>query len=329
MRDHDVFEPGTPLAVSVTADNTIGFHAAPFAPAERQARAAPVVARALPDGEIVAGTPIPAIVPLPGKPMPPLPGRVEVVPGYQGLSGQASVDRTDIDNTTGLVRNPGFPFFIAGAEGTVGQRVASPALDMAVENGVTLNGGLPRHTLGGIAESGGGFGVTYTSEETRLSFAKTLLKAKPYFWPEDGTDVEKGAMAYHAQKFHPTYTPDGTPAQYRTNGSGRTGGIHGAPFADPCVDDNGNLLDPAVNPDPFFRGADGTSISYTPTLNPVTGQPFNAVTPRQYKAAVIQLDVQFNKMGWHLPAGADPHPVGRRGAHLVRRRVPRSRSSSA
>ena len=300
MRDHDVFEPGTPLAVSVTADNTLGFHTTPFA--LQHGKPAPLRwSRALPDGEIVAGTPIPAVVPLPGKPMPPMPGRVEVVPGPFHLSGQASVDRTDIDNTTGLIRNPGYPFFIAGIEGTVGQRVASPALDMAVENGVPLNGGLPRHTLGGIAESGGGFGVSYTSEETRLSFSKTLLKAKPYFWPEDGTDVEKAAMAYHALKFHPTYAPDGTPAQYRTNGNGRAGGAHGAPFADPCVDDNGNPLDPAVNPAPFFRGPDGTSLPYTPTLNPVTGQPFNAVTPRQYKAAVIQLDVQFNKVGWHFP----------------------------
>jgi len=300
MRNHDVFEPGTPLAVSVTADNTIGFHAAPFA--LRSGKPAPLRwSRALPDGEIVAGTPIPAVVPLPGKPMPPMPGQVEVVPGYLGLSGQANVDRTDIDNATGLVSNPGFPFYIAGAEGTVGQRISSPVLDMAVDNGVTLDGGLPRHTLGGFAESGGGFGVTYTSEETRLSFAKTLLQAKPYFWPEDGTDVEKGAMAYHARKFHPTFTPDGTPAQFRTNGSGRTGGVHGAPFADPCIDDNGDPLDPATNPSPFFAGPGGAPLAYTPTLNPVTGQPFNAVTPRQYKAAVLQLDVQFNKTGWHFP----------------------------
>ena len=39
-------------------------------------------ARALPDGEIVAGTPIPAVVPLPGKALAPLPGKVEVVANH-------------------------------------------------------------------------------------------------------------------------------------------------------------------------------------------------------------------------------------------------------
>jgi hypothetical protein len=34
----------------------------------------------LPDGEIIAGTPIPAIVPLPGKAMAPMPGKVTVCP---------------------------------------------------------------------------------------------------------------------------------------------------------------------------------------------------------------------------------------------------------
>ena len=38
-------------------------------------------ARALPDGEIAAGTPIPAVVPLPGKPMAPLPSPVSIVGG--------------------------------------------------------------------------------------------------------------------------------------------------------------------------------------------------------------------------------------------------------
>ncbi|WP_144175826.1 hypothetical protein, partial [Pseudomonas sp. Kh13] len=74
-RVHDVFEEGTRLEVSGQGEN--GFHSTPFA--LRSGKPA-VGARALPDGEIVAGTPIPAIVPLPGKAMAPMPGKVVVVP---------------------------------------------------------------------------------------------------------------------------------------------------------------------------------------------------------------------------------------------------------
>ncbi|PYG96838.1 hypothetical protein CVV67_30915, partial [Arthrobacter stackebrandtii] len=69
-RVHDVFEEGTRLEVSGQGEN--GFHSTPFA--LRSGKPA-VGARALPDGEIIAGTPIPAIVPLPGKAMAPMPGK--------------------------------------------------------------------------------------------------------------------------------------------------------------------------------------------------------------------------------------------------------------
>ena len=96
-RNHDVFEPGTPLLVSGAA-----FHATPFdlkngEPAVVSTATIPdpanpdstitvptARARALPDGEIVAGTPIPAVVPLPGKPMAVMPGKVTVVPKVAG-----------------------------------------------------------------------------------------------------------------------------------------------------------------------------------------------------------------------------------------------------
>ena len=74
-RVHDVFEQGTRLAVSGEGEN--GFHTVPFGLRSGKPAAG---ARALPDGEIIAGTPIPAIVPLPGKAMAPMPGKVTVVP---------------------------------------------------------------------------------------------------------------------------------------------------------------------------------------------------------------------------------------------------------
>src|SRR3712207_3263348 len=97
-RNHDVFEAGTQL------DPATGI---------------PVPgARALPDGEIAAGTPIPAIIPIPGQALPPMPA-------------------------TDGVGNPGYPFFIPGKPG---HRPPRPPMDVAKDaNGELLHGGLPRH----------------------------------------------------------------------------------------------------------------------------------------------------------------------------------------
>ena len=154
-RVHDVFEEGTRLEVSQQGQD--GYHSAPFALRSGKPAAG---ARALPDGEIVAGTPIPAVVPLPGKAMPPMPGKVAVVPklgerliaanddddddegeeeeGEHGGSGETSVigsvalvDRSDANrNADGTLKNPGYPFWIGGIESTVGQRPPTPPLDM-------------------------------------------------------------------------------------------------------------------------------------------------------------------------------------------------------
>ncbi|HEU0054617.1 MAG TPA: multicopper oxidase domain-containing protein, partial [Longimicrobium sp.] len=90
-RTHDVFESGT----------VIGTDGKPAAGA-----------RALPDGEIAAGTPIPAIVPMPTYAMAPLP----------------------------TATMPGFPFYIPGR---AGHRPPTPPLD------VRFNGGLARNVVRG------------------------------------------------------------------------------------------------------------------------------------------------------------------------------------
>ena len=92
-RNHDVFEPARRCSVSGG-----GVPHRPLRPEERRAgrrlhddhprsgqrrehHHRPDGARPRPpDGEIVAGTPIPAVVPLPGKPMAVMPGKVTVVP---------------------------------------------------------------------------------------------------------------------------------------------------------------------------------------------------------------------------------------------------------
>ena len=182
-RSHDVFESGTAL----NADGTVA-----------------AGARALPDGEISTGTPIPAIVPIPTIAMPSMPqAQVSIVNG------------TAVINGTG---NPGYPFFIPGVGG---HRAPHPALD------TEFDGGLPRHIItGGTAEH----------VETRLDFTKELLTAVAQAIPENGTAVEQAAMAFHAQKSIASFTPSGAPATYELNGLPAK---PGAPFADPCRNDAG------------------------------------------------------------------------------------------
>ena len=183
-RVHDVFERGTLL--------------------DAGGRPAAGSNRALPDGEIANGTPIPAIVPLPGKPMPPAPGAA-----VQIAQGQAQVTGSG---------NPGFPFFVPAV---AGHRPPKPPLD-------TLDdGGLPRHRING---------GTFDEAHTRLDFHKELLTAVAEPIPEDGTPVEKAAMLFHEQAFQNSCEPNGfcsLQTQFPTNGKPR---VAGAPYAEPCLD---------------------------------------------------------------------------------------------
>jgi Tol biopolymer transport system component len=210
-RTHDVFEEGTAL------DGT--------------GRPAPG-SRALPDGEIQAGTPIPALVPLPTLAMAPMPeAQVQIVNGQPQITGGG---------------NPGYPFFVPGV---AGHRPPHPPLDTVDD------GGLPRHII---------VGGTFVEQHNRLDFDKRLLTADAREVPETGTPTERAAMNYHAVRNHPTFKPDGTTGNFVLNGLPPK---PGAPYADPCIDDAGNPIG----------------------------------SPRLYKAANIQLDVKFNKAGWHFP----------------------------
>ncbi len=210
-RVHDVFESGTIL----------------------DANGRPLAgSRALPDAEILAGTPIPAIVPLPTIAMAPMPeAQVQIVNGEIQVMG------------TG---NPGYPFFVPGK---AGHRPPKPPIDTVDD------GGLPRHVITG--------GTTH-HVETRLDFSKELITANANAVPEAGTAVEIAAMNFHAVRTHSSFKPDGTAANFITNGLPP---VAGAAFADPCINDAGNPVG----------------------------------TPRTYKAANIQLDIKLNKVGWHFP----------------------------
>ena len=361
-RHHDVFEAGTILAgtPSITRDvdgfaTATGYHKAPWGLAKAGGKPAPG-SRAYPDGEIRAGTPIPAVVPLPGKPMPVMPGRVttvenplKVAPAINALVPPVGSLAKVIDRNL----NPGYPFWIAGIEDIVGQRPPSPVLDMIDKAQATAlkatgnplwqeltpdqadgwDGGLPRHALQGYAAGGadepGGVIVS------RLDFSKRMGKAAMVPYPEDGTVVEKVAMAFHALRCHDSYLPNGTaatctggaakqflpmdaplvagwvstPASTATGGfitNGGGGPVVGAPFHNSCIDDRGIVLKPNMVGS-FFSG-DVTTTDFNSSTNPSgTGlltkgsSIFNSDTPRIYKGAFMQFDAVFNKVGYHYP----------------------------
>ena len=274
-RTHDTFEQGTEL----------------------DANGIPLKhARALPDGEILAGTPIPGIVPLPSsapimpnqarpvKAMAPMPdSKVAIVAYDENGDGILDSSQYDLDSNgiADLVSafdvvpssNPGFPFYIPGV---AGHRPPSPVLD------ILNDGGLPRHIITG----GQQVGVTHEQYQTRLDFNKELLNVGYLPIPETGTAAEVVAMQFHSTLWHESYLPDGTPVSAANPifaASGRpvegfeTNGLppqQGAPFAEPC------RTDPTA--------ANGWTVSAIPQN-------------KTYKGVDIQLDLTMNKVGWHFP----------------------------
>ncbi|HKV33415.1 MAG TPA: hypothetical protein VJP89_03825 [Pyrinomonadaceae bacterium] len=179
FRVHDVFEAGTQLDGNGRPTAT---------------------SRKLPDAEIVAGTPIPALVPIPTIAMPLMP-----TPNFQG-----------------------YPFYIAAQ---AGHRPPTPPLD------VIDDGGLPRHyIIGGTAVHHKEHLPQFDLNKARLDFDKSLVKAEAVFVPETGTTAELAAMDFHAVRTHPSFTPEGDAANFITNGRPK---VKGAPLADPCVSDTG------------------------------------------------------------------------------------------
>lgn len=278
-RVHDVFEDGT----------VIGPDGAPLAG----------INRALPDGEIALGTPIPALVPLPTLAMAPAPAKVQLTnlapfsDAGQGrrvtvlpekmeakldAKGQPVLDGKGQPVEVPVYKSPGFPFFIPGVSG---HRSPHPPLGFAwledPNNGETINdprtgqkfyldGGLPRHLVldGRILQE----------YQTRWDFTKEFVapdKAgklhgalEAYELPEQGTTIEQAAMRMHEQRSHASALPNGDPGNFTLNGLPRT---PGAPYADPSVTDQGN-----------------TNIHR-----------------RKYQAAAIEKDAVLNKAGWHFP----------------------------
>ncbi len=287
-RVHDVFEEGTALQSDGLTPQP-GFN------------------RVLPDGEISAGTPIPAIVPIPTIAMAPDPAKIQICPVYsdwridsfvgdqcvrkpEPVVGYAAVVNKD-DIAKNL--NPGFPFFIPGI---AGHRAPHPPLDFAYEtdsyaNKVYYDGGLPRHlVLNGDVVIERHTHWDFTKDTYDRTTRKGALLALQL--PEGGTQTELVAMRYMGGRIQGTITPKGVdctqvppgqPCFFLTNGLPRkpSQGFHaenqygsqlGAPYADPAVEDGKYSQSIPV----------GTNI-------------------RRYKAAVVEKDVAFSKVGSHYP----------------------------
>lgn len=270
-RVHDVFEMGTPVCSKGQPAGCEGLPDGTPVPGQR----------ALPDGEIAHGTPIPALVPVPTLPMALMPSPVFI------KNGQVVFGTLQNPDTTGdrVSVNPGFPFFIPGV---AGERPPHPPFDFAPDGrGGLLDGGLPRHVnLGGSISN---------EKHTQFDWSKDFATLDSKQLPEDGTNVEKVAIKYNSTRCNPSFLTDGsstnpvgpkmypecsspTRAFFILNGL-PNGPQPGAPFADPVVGDD--------------------------------GKPQNK-NLRRYQAAAFQMDVTLNFLapavagqprakGWHYP----------------------------
>jgi hypothetical protein len=371
MRNHDVYETGTVLDVTgaqdpqnppimddpgaetymgddpTTAfdeslDDVIApFHTTPFALRSGQPAQG---SRAYPDGELPDGSPIPAILPMPGKAMPLMPAKVQIVAvdrgshtllggrgGPDGIpdSSQAVVDRTTIGTAENPV-SPGYPFWLAGNEcgpdyefdnpatpdiietvcpnGIVGQRMPTPPLDMLTDHAAATvdptwtnlgggwDGGLPRHALLGYTSAG-----VSADTSNRLDFRKIVHMAQPVYFPETGTDLEKVSMAYQAIRHHPStflrlddMPPVSDGVSFELNGAPH---VPGAPYNDPCIDDEGARLNSGT--DHKWWGGDGPWTYENGGFITAPASEHDALDPRTYKLANLQIDAVFNKVGYH------------------------------
>jgi manganese oxidase len=294
-RTHDVFEDGT-----YTEDKT--------KPQDG------INSRNLPDYKIAEGTPNPALVPIPGTALPPMP-----TPEF-----------------------PGYPFYIAGEKG---HRPPQPPLDFAKENGKELNGGLPRHlVLAGSVEDGSkavetlynkkagwncddlyGCGREKSSkiassvhelngDDDHYVFARKIKSARIEILDNNNERVKKEqkAMAFHEGKLPNSVKldrPQGKDAAH--NWPPHEWPKHDlVPVGYPTCNADGKC-DDLNEKDPDKR-----IVFHVNGLKPQSGAPYadpclttqSNVEPamRVYKAAYIQFDMTVNKHGWHDPQARIP-----------------------
>ncbi|AZQ68231.1 hypothetical protein EF888_14450 [Silicimonas algicola] len=305
-RVHDVLEDGTRLLPDGQPEAGLSVEAMVGDP--RVGSVDPETGRWIADAE---GTPVPALVPLPTRPLP-------VLPTY------AAPDEEPYLTAESSAAFPGYPFFVGGKPG---HRPPQAPLDLAVAtrdvgdvtSGDILDGGLSRHVVAGGTRR---FGVEDAGDPPPANGAQaSQLVAKMLALgdmsaefetitleprAQDGTPLERAAMGFHYDgtvwstgETIDVRAPDGTPAAFDPAGGYRTGaGLFtvngsapkpGAPFADPCGAPPG-LARGSETDDPFLQWP---------------GEPFRTDPAvggfRRYEASAVQLDLVTNRAGWHDP----------------------------
>lgn len=311
-RIHDVFEAGTVLEngkVSQTGWN-----------------------RALPDGEIASGVPIPALVPLPTLAMAPIPARVKIcqvdsaydstkmvgsdcpplTAGAKPIGYAALVNQDDLNK--GMY--PGYPFFIPAVAGV---RAPHPPMDFAPEldaagnpkldvngNPLHLDGGLPRHLVIG--------GTVINEEHTKYDWSKDFYincsEGQNNTYIEACKTQKNQKLGYlnavqlpeagtsveqAAMKFNST----------RNQPSFMTDGLQGFFLT------NGLPRKPSAGYQAQNQYGSQLGAPFADPGIDLKGNAAGGKLPRRYKAAVFQLDVSLNRNpsslnpakaeSWHFP----------------------------
>jgi hypothetical protein len=247
--------------------------------------------RALPDGEIVKGTPTPALVPMPSLAMAPVAARVRLIDDGRRVEvevkNQAAIDKAKLDHPYDPSKwpdpehdNPGYPFFIPAVAGHrpphppldyawKEDEQGNPVLDKTTGKRAYLDGGLPRHQVldGDIVRdvlTRWDFTRDFVDIEDTFPYKAKAGGLVAFELPQEGTAIERAAMKTHSTRSRFSYMPNGDPSNFTLNG---LPAVPGAPYAPPGVRE------------------DGTSN----------------VNIRRYKAANLQIDAVLNKKGWHFP----------------------------
>lgn len=219
-----------------------------------------------------AGTPIPAIVPLPGQALPPEP-----------TYGNSPPVRMADGSTAPTM--PGYPFYIAGK---AGYRAPQPPRDLVED------AGLPRHVTEKPDSCAAGINgcartmptLTQALDAGDMTFK--FKKVKVSVLPQDGDPFERAAMNWHAGQpagadpydpvaptnwFHATrQVGSNAAARFLVNGQEAAAG---APFANPC---------------PLKPGSADHWVRGLPSL---------ATRERRYDVSAIELQLLVNQYGWH------------------------------
>ncbi|GAB3391301.1 hypothetical protein [Azotobacter armeniacus] len=120
-----------------------------------------------------------------------------------GSLARASRSEANRNNVGGALKSPGFPLWVAGLEDSVGQRPPTPPLDMLdrLKAKELLDSSQALWAALGPVQVGGEPHVVTSA----LDFSKTIAKARPAYFPEEGTDVEQAPMAFHVKGEHASH----------------------------------------------------------------------------------------------------------------------------